>query len=328
MSSYEIRPFEDSDVPAVVELVALAMGPERRFPFDEAYWRWKHHDNPFGRSACLVAVTASGQVVGVRAFMRWTWSRGDELVPSVRAVDTAVHPDWQGRGLFTRLTKALLEHVAAEGVRFVFNTPNARSRPGYLKMGWRPVGRPTLWIRPLRPLASLAALLWGGRRGGKAPEPPPGTAVDLAPGGDTWGTPAGDRLGTAKSPEYLRWRYDHNPTARYAAWRTGAATVVARVGRRRGLSEALVCETILRDTSVLGLPAAARALRSLCRGVDADYVAACANGDPLAAAALSLAGFLPAPRLSPVLTARDLGEHVAPRSLRELSLTIGDLELF
>ena len=68
--------------------------------------------------------------------------RGGSTLHAVRAVDTATHPDHQGRGLFTALTMHALEACRAEGVAFVFNTPNAQSRPGYLKMGWREVGRP------------------------------------------------------------------------------------------------------------------------------------------------------------------------------------------
>ena len=73
--------------------------------------------------------------------MRWEFQRGDEVFRCVRAVDTATHPDYQGRGLFTRLTKAALPELVADGVKFVFNTPNDQSRPGYLKMGWQAVGR-------------------------------------------------------------------------------------------------------------------------------------------------------------------------------------------
>ena len=69
---------------------------------------------------------------------------------AVRAVDTATDPEFQGRGIFTRLTLEALDELAADGVDFVFNTPNARSRPGYLKMGWQVVGRLAAAVRPTR----------------------------------------------------------------------------------------------------------------------------------------------------------------------------------
>ena len=45
-----------------------------------------------------------------------------------------------GRGVFRALTMHALDELHARGVSFVFNTPNDQSRPGYMNMGWRPVG--------------------------------------------------------------------------------------------------------------------------------------------------------------------------------------------
>ena len=56
-------------------------------------------------------------------------------------------PAHQGRGIFRRLTMTAVEELTAEGVDFVFNTPNDNSRPGYLRMGWSTVGRLPLVAR-------------------------------------------------------------------------------------------------------------------------------------------------------------------------------------
>jgi GNAT superfamily N-acetyltransferase len=87
--------------------------------------------------------------------MRWEFLDGDRVVRAVRAVDTATHPDYQGRGIFTRLTLHALDELATEGIEFVFNTPNDQSRPGYLKMGWQVVGQLPTAVRPTR-LARIA----------------------------------------------------------------------------------------------------------------------------------------------------------------------------
>ncbi len=93
-----------------------------------------------------------------RALMRWEFVRGGVVLRAVRAVDTATDPEYQGRGLFRSLTMHGLEHVRAEGVDFVFNTPNTQSRPGYLKMGWREVGRLPAAVRFTGPGGAVAAL--------------------------------------------------------------------------------------------------------------------------------------------------------------------------
>src|SRR5207245_291635 len=43
-----------------------------------------------------------------------------------------------------------LDELATDGVELVFNTPNRQSLPGYLKMGWREVGRLPAAVRPTR----------------------------------------------------------------------------------------------------------------------------------------------------------------------------------
>ena len=82
-----------------------------------------------------------------RVLMRWEFVEHGRVVHAVRAVDTATHPDYQGRGIFTRLTLHALDELRHE-IDFVFNTPNDQSRPGYLKMGWQVVGRLPTAVRP------------------------------------------------------------------------------------------------------------------------------------------------------------------------------------
>ena len=71
----------------------------------------------------------------------------------MRAVDTATDREHQGKGIFRTLTTHGIEQIEADGVSWVFNTPNDSSRPGYLKMGWQVVGRLPVAITPRSPLA-------------------------------------------------------------------------------------------------------------------------------------------------------------------------------
>ena len=134
----EVRPATGSDREEVLALLGRSLGSDGdpRYP---ALFAWKHDENVFGPSPMWVA-TEAGRVIAFRAFMRWEFERGGRVLRAVRAVDTATDPDYQGKGLFTRLTMLGLDEMRADGVDFVFNTPNSQSRPGYLKMGWREVG--------------------------------------------------------------------------------------------------------------------------------------------------------------------------------------------
>ena len=153
-SDIEVRPAVGADRPAVLALLADSLGWDRDEVF-AAFFEWKHVQNPFGPSPAWVAVTGN-RVVGFRTFLRWRFEHPDGRTRSaVRAVDTATAPDQQGRGIFRRLTMTAVDELRAEGVDFVFNTPNVQSRPGYLRMGWSTVGRMPLVAR----VAGISSLL-------------------------------------------------------------------------------------------------------------------------------------------------------------------------
>ena len=95
---------------------------------------WKHYKNPFGRSYGLLAIDKE-QIVGLRMFMRWEFFCKNKIVKAIRPVDTCTDHDYRGKGLFKKLTIQGLENIKDE-YDLIFNTPNEKSKPGYLKMGW------------------------------------------------------------------------------------------------------------------------------------------------------------------------------------------------
>ena len=335
---YRIRPGTATDVPAILSLMRASLG-EGSIPRTSEYWNWKHEENPFGPSYFWVAEAAEG-LIGVRVFMRWTWQLGAQTVRAVRAVDTATHPDWQGRGIFRNLTLGLAEDVAKQGVSFVFNTPNDKSRPGYLKMGWRRVGRLSLWVRPHNPLRIAGGLTRANRASsidstvGLGP-PLPGTELLESAEVDELlrnvQRPL-ERYHTGVESSYLRWRYAGCPAARYgvASSSPRRALVVYRVRRRRGLRELTLCD-VLAERSSAGLRSAVGTIRALMRSVSPDYAVAAAHRDPFEASVMVASGFVPAPGIGPVVVVRPLGTSASlpdPLSLSNFHQSIGDMELF
>ena len=319
-----VRAFDpEADEAAVLALFQASLG----WAADEVYrafFRWKHTENPFGPSLAWVA-ESEGRLAGFRTFLRWQWHvPGRGPVTAVRAVDTATHPDFQGRGIFSRLTLHALEELEREGVGFVFNTPNDKSRPGYLKMGWRLVARLPVWARPRSVLtapkllgAAVPADLWSLDR----PDGQPAlealsdeAAVErlLA----SLSAPTGAR--TLRSPAFLRWRYGF-PPLHYRAVCAGHTledgVALYRLRRRGRAVETTVCDLLVPggDDRV-----ARRLLRAVVRDSGGDYAVRLAGQGPRSA-------WLTVPGQGPTFVWRHVTDDAPPP---RWDLTLGDIELF
>ena len=309
----EIREATAQDAPSVVELLATAMGQPATSQFRRLL-QWKHEENPFGRSLQWVMI-GGGDIVGYRAFMRWEFVGLGRTWRAVRAVDTATHPDHQGRGIFKALTLHALDVARDDGVDFVFNTPNEQSRPGYLKMGWQVVGALRPWLRPAG-VRSLPAIV-----GARAPAGHWGEPTDVGQRADealTAGVaPAIDGpLATNRKVDYLRWRYD----ADLLGYRVLAlddhpdSRCAFRLRRRGAAIEATIGDIIATNG------AARRALlRQVLRRSGADYL--------LVLDGAWQDGLVAVPGPAPILTWRSLCAS-GPPPLGEWALTMGDIELF
>ena len=318
-----MRPFRpEADEGAVLELLQASLGwvPDDLYG---AFFRWKHQENPFGPSAGWVA-EVDGHLAGFRTFLRWSWDvPGRGPVRAVRAVDTATHPDFQGRGIFSRLTMHALESLEAEGVGFVFNTPNDNSRPGYLKMGWQLIARLPVWARP-RSLRTAPKLLgaavpadkWSLDGDGRpAPE---ALADEAAVDRLLASIPARSGAATRRTGAFLRWRYGF-PALHYRAVTAGASIedglVLYRLRRRGPAVEAAVCDLLVpggddRTTR--------RLLGAVVRSSGADYAVRLAGHGPRST-------WLPVPGQGPTFVWRHVNETTPPA---RWDLALGDIELF
>ena len=70
----DIRTATDDDIPAVLELARRTLQWDGLD--DEAFFRWKHLEGPFGRSPMWVA-SVDGRLAGLRTFLRWRFTEAD-----------------------------------------------------------------------------------------------------------------------------------------------------------------------------------------------------------------------------------------------------------
>ncbi len=297
-----IREADEADIGVIVALAAAALGWRSGEP-NEALFRWKHLENPAGTSPMWVA-EIGGEMVGFRTFLRWRFLRPgrSEPVEAVRAVDTATHPDFQGQRVFTTLTRNAVDALTEAGTGFVFNTPNAQSRPGYLKMGWAEAGPVPIRARLRRPWR-----LRGARKPADKWSLPTtsGSAVEVVL--PPLAVPREGVIATDRTTDHLAWRYGFEPL-NYRGFDHDLGQAIFRLRRRGAAIECTVCEHIGRDA----------VLRDLLRHSGADY---------LVAARTETSGGIPLPGGGPMLTTRDLAER-APTSVEEFGFALGDIELF
>lgn len=131
-TALDIKPArtDDAALEAYAALLAHVFGASPKFTPQALAWRYR--DNP------------SGSVVGCDAWAGGELAAHYVTTPMAARVDgrpmigllslnTVTHPDFQGRGLFTRLAQATFERGAAEGFGFVAGVANANSTPGFVR---------------------------------------------------------------------------------------------------------------------------------------------------------------------------------------------------
>lgn len=315
-----VRAATDADLAQVLELLEASLG---WVPDDQsaAFFAWKHHESPFGRSPAWVAVDGD-RIVGLRVWLRWEFEDGSRTYRAIRAVDTATHPEYQGRGIFRLLTTQSLDLMREEGVDFVFNTPNEQSRPGYLKMGWEQVGKLPTEARFRSPLAAARAVRarvpadkWSQPSDAGVPAAE-ALADDARVSSLLRARDDGDgRLRTALATDVLRWRYGFGPL-HYRALTGDDGLAVFRVRRRGDSLEGVVCVVLARDRA-----GEARLLRRVARESGADHLVRIARETDWRA------GFVPLPGQGPILTWRSVTQDQMP-TLEQWDLGMGDVELF
>ncbi len=233
-----IRTYQSTDINNVVELLKSSLG-ESLIKKTESIWRYKHLENPFGESYVILAIEDS-EIVGIRAFMQWRWQFGLQIWTAYRAVDTATHPHYQGKGIFKKLTLNALDEVAKKGECFVFNTPNNQSRPGYLKMGWKIVDSLQLTIVTV-PLYIFHYIL--SRKVSFENKVTP-QRLDAICELHNSILSQKNCIFTPKSASYLKWRFENNPMQEYLIVSNENFYIALYIKKHRFFKELRVVEII------------------------------------------------------------------------------------
>lgn len=281
---YRVRPFESGDADGILDLFEAVWGDHR----SKSWFKWKYRSNPYvDHVPILVAVDGDGDLVGVRSLFSLPLAIDGEQVLALQPCDTMVHPEHRRHGLFMRMTERMIERYRDHEAALFFNFPNAKSRPGNLKLGWRTVGpvstyyriqRPSTWLEvdgrlghTVESVANAAAALGTNIVNATAPTGG-GHTIDRHDGVPTTllvplyerTSPSG--IHAVRDAEYVRWRYG-NPRwsyQTYVARTNGAPQAAAIVGHRAD------GETV-RITDLVPPRPAKSALTALCSAIVTEY---------------------------------------------------------
>jgi hypothetical protein len=212
-------------------------------------------------------------------------------------------------------------------VKLIFNTPNEKSLPGYLKMGWTQVGRLSTTVMPTS-LRFFAVIGTARTAAGRWPVP---TELGDAAADAFQDRPAlvellatqpiPRKVWTRRTPELFAWRYGFEPLG-YRVVRRGTTLkdgfAVFRRRRRGKAIECVLCDVVTPEDDQHIVEALIDKVR---RAADADYIIR------LDQRRVTTGPFVRLPRVGPVLTCRPLDSSPAP-ALASWHLTMGDVELF
>ena len=331
----QFRSATPKDKHAIIDLLKKSLG-ESTIPKSESLWNWKHEQNPFGPSYVLLAED-NNNVIGLRAFMQWQWQWKKQIYKAIRAVDTATHPDYQGKGIFKKLTLQQIETCKDEGVDFVFNTPNDQSKPGYLKMGWVEQGKLPLKFKVLRPVSLAYKRLFEKSKSFENEDnSSPSQAWEPGiPDLITQGLHRTDQFSSYLSPAYISWRYEKNPLFNYNYFTDHSNfLIISRIKKHSFARELRIVEFILlkpesqfrKWNAEIG-----KQVLRFCKNNKIDFIAISGLQYSNFSNCLRWMGLIPVRAMGPSITLKDLNMYEKFPDVRDINnwnYSLGDLELF
>lgn len=140
MISFQPVQYSDEFLFKYVELFNASFPNVEKFNFE--YIAWLYRSNPDGFVVGYDAIF-DNKVIAHYACIPSLMNNNGEIVQSLLSLNTATHPDFQGKGLFTKLANLTYELAAQSGYDCVYGIANANSTPGFIKkLGFQ-------FVRPL-----------------------------------------------------------------------------------------------------------------------------------------------------------------------------------
>jgi hypothetical protein len=166
--AWTVRPYRPGDESQAICLFEETFGK----PLTEAHYRWKIVDSPVIVAAPTVwFAEQQGRIIGQFGGTPMRFKLGPSEHTIVHIGDVMIAPDFQRRGVFTPLYRAVHRAWSGSGIPFAIGLPTSFARPRHHATGWEAVLKIVWMWRPLRPDRLLA------RRIGLPQAPPLGLSL-------------------------------------------------------------------------------------------------------------------------------------------------------
>lgn len=216
INGYNYRLAIDDDKDQVLKLLNGVFEEQQRSDTkrDSEFWNWKYKKSPFGESLITV-VEKENDIICVGNLWPWEFLWRGKILRALQPCDSAVHPEFRGKGLFSKSRINGVQIARERGIDFFFNFPNQNSLPAYLSLGWYFMGKIQWQVKILKPIN----LLRGKLKNSKS-EPvtiPKELRIDV----DVLDSIATRRISfdaiikINRKEGFHQWRYDEHPSRTY-----------------------------------------------------------------------------------------------------------------
>ncbi|MCG9881754.1 MAG: GNAT family N-acetyltransferase, partial [Bacteroidia bacterium] len=132
----EIRDYKVGDEFQIKELFELVF----RQSYSVELWRWRFEQNPAGQRK-IKLMWDNDKLIGQYAVSPVDMLINNNLHKAALSLGTMTHPEFEGKGVFKSLAKALYSSLEEEGFVGVWGFPNDNSHGGFIhSLGWINLG--------------------------------------------------------------------------------------------------------------------------------------------------------------------------------------------
>ena len=146
-SDYTIALYSPESLHQVVDVLQYLWGDDFENNLD--YFKWKYDENPYVKLPLGVVASIDACIVGFRGYFatKWHIPGQDREIIVLNPGDTVVHPDHRMKGLSMKMGRLAMDAYLAEYKIFFNHSATAKSTPGYLKMGFKPLLTKTMLLQ-------------------------------------------------------------------------------------------------------------------------------------------------------------------------------------